>query len=160
MPKFALLCVERLVQLGSYHVFDADEARAGVGAIVQYALPHIFGMLALSFPRRKRLELESDQHLSTFGQVAAVVISLDVTFWVVSVDVECVQMRTDGLDWREVLGRMSDIKHEDFPRLSKSPGSTLLPFREPCFSWCARHRRPLMTPWCRVDSSRSCVTVM
>lgn len=41
MPQLALLGIKALIQRGRDHVFDADDARAGVRAVVEYALTHV-----------------------------------------------------------------------------------------------------------------------
>lgn len=40
----------------------------------------------------------------TFRQVRTIMVRFDASFWIVGVNVECIQVRTDLFDRREVLG--------------------------------------------------------
>lgn len=81
MPKAALVLVERLVQFGGDHVFYADQAGTGLGAIVEEALSNVF------------------------GQMAAVMVGLDDALRIGCIDVESIEVGADAFDGCKVLLR-------------------------------------------------------
>lgn len=83
VPQLALVRIERLIQLWCNHVLDANEASAWVRTVIEDTLTDIL------------------------GQMATVMICLHNAFWIVSVDVEGVQMCANRFDWSEVLGQTS-----------------------------------------------------
>ncbi len=85
VPQAALVLGQRVVHVRLDHVLDTDQAGAGRRAVVEQALPHVF------------------------GQVAAVVVCLDDPGWVGGVDVKGVEVSADAFERGEVLGLSASL---------------------------------------------------